>query len=220
MRQLSQLELLTATALDKESLKTLRRRDQVALAFARRACYESLGYIALDAAAIMLADTLTKTYGRDVAAQIVRVHCDKWTEAVALYEINYLTPGVFAVADFEIGNGQDGHLTVATNTKDIEAIALALKSHPAAFGHNLYRVTTVDMAPLIQFVQETGRVNGIELFDPWAPPHGSPEFAELFASYADERDAAIEKISAKRMEKLGDKARGIFEKMAVMGGIN
>jgi hypothetical protein len=220
MRRLSQAELLTATALDKESLKTLRRRDQVALAFARRHCYESLGYVALDAAAIMLADTLTKTYGRDTAAQIVRVHCDKWAEAIALYEIDSLTDGVFAVGDFEIGNGQDGHLAVATNTKDMEVIAQALKSHPAAFGHNLYRITTVDMAPLIQFVQNTGEAHDIRLYESWAPPHGSREFAELFASYADERDAAIEKISAKRMEKVGDKARAIFEQMAVMGGIN
>jgi hypothetical protein len=219
MRRLSQAELMKATALDRNVLKQHQHRDQVALAFARRHCYASLGYVALDAAAIMLADTLTKTYGRDVAAQIVRVHCDKWAEAIALFEVDYSTPGVFAIGDFEIGNGQDGHLTVATNTKDIEAIAKALKGHPAAFGHNLHRITMVDMAPLIRFVQKTGAAHDINLLDRWAPPRGS-EFAELFASYADERDAAIEKISAKRMEKLGEKARAKFEKMAVIGGIN
>jgi hypothetical protein len=207
MRQLSQAELL-ATALDMESLKTLRRRDQLALAFGRRHCYESLSYVELDAAAIMLADILTKTYGRDIAAQIVRVHCDKWAEAVALFEVDYSTPGVFVVADFKTRDGQDGHLTVATNTTDIEAIAKALKSHPAAFGHNLHRITMVDMAPLIRFVQETGAGHDIDLTARWVPEYGSPEFAELFASYADAM-----KVSASAMTKVGDKARAKFEKM-------
>ena len=80
------------------------------------------------------------------------------------------------------------------------------------------------MAPLIRFVQETGAANGINLLDRWVPQYGSPEFTELFSSYAIERDKAILKVSA--MTKAGDKARAIFEKtigpsdIAEMGGIN
>jgi hypothetical protein len=215
MRRLSQAELLTATAYDRNLLKQHRHRDQLALAFGRRHCYVSLGYVALDAAAIMLADTLAKNYSRDVAAQIVRAHCDQWATAVALYEVDYQT-GVFVVADFENSKGQDGHLTVATNTKDIEAVAHALKNSPAAFGHSLHRITTIDMAPLIRAVQKIGAGHGINLLDRWVPKHGSPEFAALFAPYADARDNAIKKIS----DKAAERVRANFEKMIPIGGIN
>jgi hypothetical protein len=215
MRRLSQSELMKATALDRNLLKQLQHRNQVALAFGRAHCYLSLSYVELDAAAIMLADTLTKTYGRDVAAQIVRVHCDKWAEAVALYEIDYKTPGVFFVADFDVGNGKEGHLTGATNTTDFEAIGKALKNHPAALGRNLHRVTMVDLAPLIKFAQKTGAAHDIILLDRWVPKYGSPEFNEMFSPYADARSAAIKKISAERtvMVKAGDKVRTKFDKM-------
>jgi hypothetical protein len=215
MRRLSQAELMKATALDRNVLKQHQHRDQVALAFGRQHCYESLSYVELDAAGVMLADTLTKPYGRDVAAQIVRVHCDQWATAIALFEKEYKA-GVFFVADFENAKRQATHLTGASNDQG-DALD-KIRMLPQAAGHKLLSVNFVDMAPLIRFVQKTGAGHGINLLAPWVPPHGSPEFAELFSSYADARDAAIIKVGA--MVKAGEKARAKFEKMAVIGGIN
>jgi hypothetical protein len=213
MRRLTQAELLTAAAFDRNLLKTLHHRKQVALAFGRDACYLSLSYVELDAAAIMLADTLTKVYGRDVAAQLVRVHCDKWAEAVALFESDPKSPGIFFIADFENGKGKDTHLTGATNTTDIEVVAKEIKKQPQAAGHNLLRVNLVNMAPLIREAQKIGAAHGINLLDPWVPKHGSPEFIEMFSPYADARDAAIKKVSAERtvMVKAGVAVRAKFE---------
>jgi hypothetical protein len=222
MRQLSQAELMTATALDRNLLKQHQHRGQVALAFGRDRCYESLSYVELDAAAIMLADTITKTHSRDIAAQIVRVHCDKWAEAVALCEIDYQTPGYFVVADFVNSKGQATHLTGATN--DQEAAFALITKQPQAAGHKLTRINFIDMAPLMRFVQSTASKPPLKLnlLDRWVPKHGSPEFIKLFSPYADARDAAIKKVSTERVEqamllKAGGKARANVEKV-IAGG--
>jgi hypothetical protein len=211
MRRLSQAELLTATAFEKNLLKQRHHRSQVALAFGRDRCYEPLSYIELDAAAILLTDTLAKVYELDVAAQIVRVHCDKWAEAVALCEIDYKTPGYFFVADFKDSRGKAAHLTGASNVdQGVESFAYI----PQAAGHELVSINTVNMAPLIRFVQKTGAAHGINLLDRWVPPHGSPEFKTMFWPYADARDAAIKKVGTDAMLlKAGGKVRASVEKM-------
>jgi len=100
MRRLTLAELLTVTALEKNNFKTMRRRDLIALAFGRRHAYDSLSYVELDAAAIMLTETLAKAYGRETATRLVRVDSDRWAEAVAMYELDS-HPASYVVGAFE-----------------------------------------------------------------------------------------------------------------------
>ena len=95
--RLSLAELLTVTDTDQGMLKAWRRRNHVALAFGRTDAYESMSYIALDAVAILLADTLAKSYRRTFAAHLVRVYWDIWGYAVAHAEADPSKPSHFVV---------------------------------------------------------------------------------------------------------------------------
>ena len=115
------------------------------------------------------------------------------------------------VADFENDKGQAAHLTGATNTTDIEVIAKSIKRQPQAKGFQPTRVTIVNMAPLIQFVQKTAAAHGIDLLAPWVPKHGSPEFIGMFSPIAKARDTAITKVSERAVEKAGEAVRRKIE---------
>lgn len=197
MRRLTLAELLTVTALEKNNFKTMRRRNLIALAFGRQHAYDSLSYIELDAAALMLGDTLAKAYGREQATQLIRVYSDKWAEAIAMHELSD-KPAYFVVGDFKHKEtGKLTHLTGASNSLDDVQAGLIKAAGP---DYTPLSVNGVNVAPLIDFIKETGKAHDIDLSAPWLPKYGTAKFKELFAPYVDARNAAILK-AARRTEE-------------------
>jgi hypothetical protein len=198
MRRLTLAELLTVTALEKNNFKTMRRRNLIALAFGRQHAYDSLSYLELDAAAMMLAETLAKSYGRETATRLIRIDSDKWAEAIAMFEIDH-GPAYYVVGDFEHNESRKlTHLTGAGKSIDKVQVEL-IKA--AGSKYTPLRINAVNVAPLILLVQKTATAHGIDLPGQWLPKWGSPEFKELFAPYVKARDAAILKASRRTEEQ-------------------
>lgn len=207
-------EILAATATSLEHLKTLRRRDHVALAFGRRFAYDSLSYIGLDAVALMLADTLAQSYDRPTAAGLVRTDGDRWAEAVAMAEAFPERPAQYCVIDFRDANGKLAHLSCATNSTDNDEIAAKLSMTPQAYGATALRLSCVNLQPLRRFIIQNGAKHGVDLTHPFLPPFDSKEFKELFAPYVAVRDGAIDTAKKKREARLlaaGEASRELFE---------
>ena len=131
MRRLKLQEILTCTAFDYDLFQKLRFRDQLALAFGRRSAYDSFSFIELDCVALLLCETLAKSYDRQTAARLVRVDGDIWGRAVGLAEAHPERPAHYCVVDFlRNGRHETEYLTAATNSTDLDEIARKLSMSP------------------------------------------------------------------------------------------
>src|SRR5690348_9908440 len=107
MPRLTLQQVLTLTGTSFQKFQTLRRRDQIAMAFGRRTAAASLSYIPLDCVGMLLVAALGEAYGGKLTfpAQLVRVHGDVWFRAVAISEAEARSGGTrdayFCAIDLE-----------------------------------------------------------------------------------------------------------------------
>lgn len=225
MRVLDWAELLAITGIDKQMLKSLRRRDALALAWGRGEVYESLNYLPLDAVGMLLTLELGKAYGSkgdkgyaEVAAMI-RVHADVWARVVAEAERDYKTrPDFnvrFCIVDFvRDSDGKRAHLAGGSRDTDDEAIARAIVASPQAKGYIPTRITCANVSRLLVEIRTNAEANGIELHEPFSfmPDPDSAEFSALMQPFEEAKAGAIIEVQSRKkreamVRKIGDQVR-------------
>lgn len=194
---------MAAAALSVENLKAYRRRDQIALAFGRRDAFASLQYLEIDAVSVLLADELAVSFGRTMAAQLTRVHCDKWAEVVAVSEATK-SPAYFWVGEFEKG-GKRSHLVAGAATSDVNVVRQKMQAQ--ARGYQYVRVIPVDVTEIIARVRANAESAGFKMRDPFLPAPDSKAFADIFDNYSKARDRAIDEADQARRAGLLARAK-------------
>lgn len=208
MRSLTYDELLTVTETDQNLLKRRRRHDHVALAFGRRFIFKSLRYLAIDAVAMLIAETIAKNFGHTTAARLVRCDGDIWATAIAMSEEHPDRPANYAIVEFD-RNGKREFLTAATNSIDTGEIARKLSMSKVALGATAQRITLCNVTPLIAVIRRTGAAYDIDLSAPFLPAPNSDDFKALFNPYAETVKTIRDTVEAKRVA--GEKARKLAD---------
>lgn len=225
MPRLTLKELLAVTATDIQKFNTLRKRDQIGLAFGRGIAPASLSYLPVDAVGMLIVETLGKSYPRlEVAAQLTRLHFDAWGRCVAEADANPDCQASFVIVDLEREHdGAQAHFVAGTaDVVQPELLAADLvRSTPQTRGFTATRITCINVSRLMRFIRAQATAVGIDLSHSFMPPPDSREFAELMRPYTDRRDAAIIEARNRRnrealADRLGDKARAAFEQLDAM----
>lgn len=176
---LQQVLALTGTPFPK--FQTLRRRDQIAMAFGRRLAAASLSYIPADCVGMLLVATLGEAYGDKLTfpAQLVRVYGDMWLECVARAE----APGSnhpdvhFCVIDLEReSDGKTGHMVAGSTAMAPEQTAFTV-GQPQGWVQT--RINSVNVSVLIRRIRRAAVKEQIDLDAPFMPPVGTGEFEKL-----------------------------------------
>jgi hypothetical protein len=208
-------EFLALAGLTKQQVKTLRRRDQLALAFGRRDAYSTLNYIELDAVAVLLVEELARSFDKTVAAQIVKLHADIWGFGVAESETSKSV--FFIVAEFVDSVGRRTHLAGCSRTADAEQIRKGFAKQPYAAGHEFARAVVVPLSRLLERVRINAKQAGIDVSGPFLPPPGDHRFKEIFAPYVKARDLAVASVQGRNDNdialRLGNRARANMEEL-------
>jgi hypothetical protein len=225
MRTLDWQELLAITDTNKEMLKSLRRRDALALAWGRGQVYESLRYVPLDAVGMLLVRDLGKHYsskgdkGYTEVAAILRVHSDIWARVVAEAEREYKEDTDFRVrfciVDFErMSDGKRAHLVGGSRDTSDEAIAEAMAQSPQAKGYTMTRINCTNIARLLIEIRTNAAKHGIELHEPFSfmPHPDSKEFAELMRPFEQAKASAFVEVQNRKkreaeVRKIGERVR-------------
>ena len=205
MRQITFAEFIAGAAISTEQLKVLRRRGQIACAFGRREAFQSLGFVALDCVATVLADRLATVFERTQAALLTRLHFDIWARVVAAAETDPAAPAFFAVAEFVDRKGRRTHVALGTRTDDPAAIK---RDVDRATGLSTIHTVAVDVGGVIADVRANASAAGYDFAAPFLPPPGE-KLDEILAPYAAERDRAIS--IAVKARRAGIKARELVE---------
>jgi hypothetical protein len=205
MRSITFDEYLAASGLDVQKLKLLRRRDQIAGAFGRRECWKGLGFIELDCVAPMLVDALASVFVKEFAAQLVRVHADQWSIAVAKADAEPEAPVFFTIVEFLNPGGKRHHVACLTTTDDPYQIVTDASK---ATGQPAVRSVAVNIRGVLEDVRRNARRAKIDFKAPFLPAPG-PELDALLAPYVEERDKAID--IAVKARRAGIKARALVE---------
>jgi hypothetical protein len=227
MPSLDWQELLAITDTNKEMLKSLRRRNALALAWGRGEVYESLKYLPLDAVGMLLVRDLGKNYsskyegGYCEVAAMIRVHCDVWARVVAEAERDYKKGGKgwllarFCIVDFvRATDGKRAHLVGGSRDTSDEAIANAMAQSPEAKGFIPTRITCTNIAQLLLEIRTNAAAHDIELHQPYSfmPDPESDEFKELMQPFEEAKASAIVEVQNRKkqealMRKIGDQVR-------------
>ncbi len=196
MQRLTLDELLLVTDTPINQFKALRIRKQLALAFGRSDAYASLAYVELDGVALMLADALAESHGRQFAARVVRVYWDVWGAVVARAEADASQAAKFCVVDFTTADGKSAHLVCgAGGVISDEEIAAKTAATPQAAGAEAKRIVCVNLTRLIRFMREHAARHGIDLLrSSFLPPADDPRTIDLLWPWAEARGRAIEMV--------------------------
>ena len=203
MQRLTLDELLLVTDTPINQFKALRIRKQLALAFGRSDAYASLTYVELDGVALMLADALAESHGRQFAARVVRVYWDVWGAVVARAEADASQAAKFCVVDFTTADGKSAHLVCgAGGVISDEEIAAKTAATPQAAGAEAKRIVCVNLTRLIRFMRENGARHGINLIDsPFLPAAPDDQRTiDLLTPWAEARARAIEMVGAMKVK--------------------
>jgi hypothetical protein len=205
-------ELLNITSITPEALKSMRRRDQIALAFSGDDITASRMYAGIDATAPMLSATLARTYGAGMAASLVRGFGNVVLLVVAEAEASTLggtTDVAFSVIDLVNDDGRRAYLC----SGDAE-----LANSQAAQGFVAERITTINFTKIIRAVRDGGARLGLDLSAPFLPAPDSVEFAEVMQLYDPEvMGLVVEQKALKRRDMLARKI-GAQVRARAMGG--
>jgi hypothetical protein len=191
MPRLDLQQVLTLTGTSFQKFQTLRRRNQIAMAFGRGHAPAFFWYIPVDCVGMLLVAALGEAYGNKLAfpAQLVRVYGDVWLECVAYAEAGLERPCDvnFCVVDLEReSDGKAGHLVVGSMGMKPEHAAFQVhQSQPP--GWVQLRINCVNISVLIRRVRRAAAEynNGkpveelINLDAPFMPPPSSDEFKRL-----------------------------------------
>jgi hypothetical protein len=219
MPRLSLQDVLILTATPFPKFQTLRRRNQIGLAFGRNVAAASLSYLPIDCVGFMLVDVLAQSYPNTFAARLVRCHFDGWAHVVAEAEAHPDHDATFCIVDLEReSDGQQAHFVAgAADLVNPQALAAdLLKVTPGAKGYVAVRVICTNVSRLIRFIRKTATEHSIDLSAAFLPPPDSQAFGDLMRPYVEVRDEAlIEVKNRKKREtvaaKIGEKARAAFE---------
>jgi hypothetical protein len=205
MRRLTHAEFVIAADTDSNQIHNLNHRGQAALAFGRSVIAHSLSYIEADALCHRIADVLTKSYTRRLAASFVHVHFDIVANVLAAAEADPKRPKFLSVVDL-YARGKLLHTTCGSTTDNAETITAELAQTPLTAHATVSRITSINITALRAEIVASGARKGVELDAPWLPPLGSKDFADLMQPYTELRDRAVATV-----ESAGAKARTIFE---------
>jgi hypothetical protein len=223
MRRLTLAELLKVTATPPEALKSLRRRDQIALAFGRREAYDSLSYIELDAVGLLLTDAIGRAYNNlTTAAQLLRIYGDVWAGVVGEAEADLRHDKSFCIVDLADADEPrplehiKAHYACGANESDPDKIAKFVERYSPTPGLVAVRVNCVNVSHLIRFIRKTAAKHGIDLLGAFMPPPSDPRFKEFVQPYEDLRDKAIFEVRARKAREalareVGERARRLME---------
>jgi hypothetical protein len=228
MPRLTLQQVLTLTDTSFQKFQTLRRRDQIAMAFGRRLAAASLSYIPLDCVGMLLVATLGEAYGGKLTfpAQLVRVHGDVWFRAVAYSEAEARSGGTrdayFCVIDLEReSDGKAGHEVMGYLAADPDATVYEPIRDPLPPGWVRRRINCVSVSLLIRRVRKAAYNKGkaaeeqINLDAPFLPTPGSDEYKKLLAcDYFKGRDQVLTEMKLMKSReaaaaKYGDIARAM-----------
>jgi hypothetical protein len=212
-------QVLTLTGTSFEKFKSLRRREQIALAFGRRHAAASLSYIPADCVGLLLVATLGEAYGDKLTfpAQLVRVYGDTWLECVARSEGERGSANPrdvnFCVIDLKReSDGKTGHLVAGSMAMAPEQTAFNV-SPPEGWVQT--RINCVNVSVLIRRIRRAAVEEQIDLDAPFMPPPGTDEFKKLMESdYFKRRDQLFTdsktiKLREAAAAKYGDQARAM-----------
>jgi hypothetical protein len=214
---LQQVLALTGTPFPK--FQTLRRRDQIAMAFGRRLAATSLSYIPADCVGMLLVATLGEAYGDKLTfpAQLVRVYGDKWLECVARSEAERGSANPrdvnFSVIDLEReSDRKTGHMVAGSMGMAPEQTAFNV-TQPEGWVQT--RINSVNVSVLIRRIRRAAVKEQIDLEAPFMPPVGTGEFEKLMAcDYFKRRDQLFTdsktiKLREAAAAKYGEAARAM-----------
>jgi hypothetical protein len=219
MPTLTLQQVLTLSGTSFEKFKSLRRREQIAMAFGRRHAAASLSYIPADCVGMLLVATLGEAYGDKLTfpAQLVRVYGDTWLECVAHAEAERGSDNPrdvsFCVIDLEReSDGKKGHRVAASMGVAPEQTAFTV-GQPEGWVQT--RINCVNVSVLIRRIRKAAVAEQIDLTAPFMPPPGTDEFKKLMeCDYFKLRDQLFtDTKTIKSRETLaakhGDKARAL-----------
>jgi hypothetical protein len=212
-------QVLTLTGTSFEKFKSLRRREQIALAFGRRHAAASLSYIPADCVGMLLVATLGKAYGDKLTfpAQLVRVYGDTWLECVARAEAERGSANPrdvnFCVIDLEReSDGKTGHMVAGSTGMAPEQTAFTVRQPE---GWVQARINCVNVSVLIRRIRRAAVEEQIDLNAPFMPPPGTDEYKKLMeCDYFKRRDQLFTdsktiKLREAAAAKYGDQARAV-----------
>ena len=209
MRSVKFAELLAASALNIQRLKVLRQRRQVALAFGRSDCYESLGYVELDAVAALLADALTDKLDRDLAVEIVLDQWGTWARVVALAEKIRPAPAFFYVIGYEDAKGRRGNLTLGSrlDSRERENLVAIAADIQKRFSVAARDFVVVEMASILADARRNAKAKGYDFSDKFLPVWGDPKLEEILRPFDETRPDRAIVITEREKDNVAEDAR-------------
>jgi hypothetical protein len=214
-------EITNICDIGAEQLKSLRRRDQIALAFGGNTAWAvATWYMPADCVGLMLTTALAQAYDMTVAAQLVRAFGAQWLHAVAKAEAAETDAGFdawFAVADL-VRRDDGSRSLMAWCTGSVTLAGL-----PEANGPMFERITMINISRIVRAVRVNAARCDLDLSAPFMPAPDSDDFQEIMAAYARETGGFVEARALKKAEasarRLGGQARAIMMRRRGSGQI-
>jgi hypothetical protein len=206
--RLTPRELLSITDIGAEGLKSMRRRDNIAIAFGGDDVVASKMYTPIDAVALLLSSTLARTYGAGTAASLVRAFANVLLVVVAEAEASTVETPI-SVVEFRDDDDRRAFLVCGG-----DAMGELAKS-PATQGYRLEAITTVNISGIIAKVRTSAARLGLNLGAAFVPPADSVAFAEMMQSY--DWGVFVEEKALKKRDRAARKI-GVEVRALAMGG--
>jgi hypothetical protein len=192
----------------KEGLKSLMRRQHVALAFGIADAPASIWYTPCDAVSMLIAMQLAKSYGAATAARLTRAFADTVLTAIAQAEGDFAQDVLFCIIDLvhEV-DGKRGYLACGALNAAPESIAAELATL-AKDGYAIEQIISVNVSRIIRQVRVTAAGQGLDLTGRFLPRPESDEFKQLLEPFAavpagivelrslKNRDAVVRRVGA------------------------
>jgi len=198
-------EVLQLSDIGDEALKSMRRRDQIAIAFGGHDIVAAKMYLPVDGVALMISSALSETYGASTAAALTRASADKVLIAVAQAGVSNATVPL-AIIDLVRGDGRRAYVASA-----------AAVEPSAADGYVLERVTSINVSHIIDQVRARAARIDLDLSAPFLPAPDSVEFAEIMAPYAELEAGIVEARSIRKRDAAAQRV-GARSRVIAMGG--
>jgi hypothetical protein len=198
MSQLTLKQLLTVIDMSPEALKSLRRRNQIALAFGLRHAWDGMTFLPIDAVAMLVRGSLTPIYAPTMAAEFVRSYADILISTIAEAEQHRDDAyGYFSIIDIErVADGQKSTLALGSlGLVSPDHVRDLMAKTPGTDGFIAMNIHDVNVSLLIKAIRNNAARHGIDLTAAFMYAPGSPEYQKLMSPFvearAHDRDQAI-----------------------------
>jgi hypothetical protein len=208
LQRLTARELLRLTDIGSEAAKSMRRRRQIALAFAADNIVAGAMYTPMDAVCLMLSSALAKGCGATMAASLIRAFADVVLIVVADAETG-TTDVLLAVADLVHSDGRRAYLACGADAM----IELA-----TAKGFTIERATTVNISAIIRSIRANEARVGIDLSGSFLPAPTMIGFTDMVKQFqAAPMGVTVETKFLRKRDALARKL-GTQVRMQLIGG--